>query len=120
MGHLPREEDGDSGAVGKPTRAGDRGGVRPVRVTAAASAGRTSSGRFPDPRIVAMAPMRHRGMSYPAIGKALNRDHSTAHHGVATVEDRAELREAMMVVHEEMIEAETEPAGWNREGYVGS
>jgi chromosomal replication initiation ATPase DnaA len=80
-------------------------------VTAAQLRGPDFQRSISDPRIVAMALMRHRGMSYPAIGKALNRDHSTAHHGVATVEDRAELREAMMVVHEEMIEAETEPAG---------
>ena len=43
-------------------------------------------------RVLAMWLLRHRhGFSYPAIGRALRRDHSSAIHGVAKVDGSAEL-----------------------------
>jgi chromosomal replication initiation ATPase DnaA len=51
------------------------------------------------PRMVAMAVMRQRGMSFPEIGRALGgRDHSTVMSGCQSVEDRFPLRSAIPAV----------------------
>ena len=63
------------------------------------------------PRMVAMWIMRASGMSYPAIGMALDRNHSTIISGVRTVENDSTMRfEAMGIgVKAEAIRAMDSP-----------